>query len=99
MLTLFWMPCLVWLYAERCGNNIGFGFHGNPRTPFDSIVTAFEKTRTPIVAVDIPSGWNVMQGPGEHAYSPFAVVSLTAPKPCAHYYQGRHFLGGRFVPP
>lgn len=27
------------------------------------------------------------------------LVSLTAPKLCANYFNGKHFLGGRFVPP
>ena len=27
------------------------------------------------------------------------LISLTAPKLCAHYFKGKyHFLGGRFVP-
>jgi len=27
------------------------------------------------------------------------LVSLTAPKLCANYFNGKHFLGGRFIPP
>ena len=30
---------------------------------------------------------------------PDSLVSLTAPKEAAAFFQGRHFLGGRFVPP
>ena len=31
--------------------------------------------------------------------SPHAVISLTAPKLCMRGFAGRHFVGGRFVPP
>lgn len=32
-------------------------------------------------------------------FMPEALVSLTAPKKCAAFFRGRHYLGGRFVPP
>lgn len=37
-------------------------------------------------------------GPGKK-FHPQALISLTAPKPCTQYFQGRQFLGARFVPP
>jgi NAD(P)H-hydrate epimerase len=53
--------------------------------------------------VDIPSSWDVENGPPNSGpgkyFHPEALISLTAPKPCAQYFQGRQFLGGRFVPP
>ena len=30
---------------------------------------------------------------------PEVLVSLTAPKKCAAHFSGRHYVGGRFVPP
>ena len=79
----------------------GFSFHGEVRDPFKDVIKTFGQTKKPIVAVDIPSGWDVEQGPTEHIqYQPDVLVSLTAPKLCAKHFKGkRHFLGGRFVPP
>ncbi|KAI7855403.1 YjeF N-terminal domain-containing protein [Circinella umbellata] len=79
----------------------GFSFHGEVRDPFKDIIQTFEHTKKPIVAVDIPSGWDVEQGPTKHVqYHPDVLVSLTAPKLCVRHFKGkRHFLGGRFVPP
>ncbi|KAI8146656.1 YjeF-related protein [Fennellomyces sp. T-0311] len=79
----------------------GFSFHGEVREPFKQVIKTFEETKKPIVAVDIPSGWDVEQGPTDQVkYQPSVLVSLTAPKQCATHFKGkRHFLGGRFVPP
>lgn len=64
----------------------------------------------PVVAVDVPSGWDVERGPppgGEvgSRYVPDVLVSLTAPKGCVRWFTKqsgggkgkRHFVGGRFV--
>jgi NAD(P)H-hydrate epimerase len=49
--------------------------------------------------VDIPSGWDVENGPQEGCIEdPEVLISLTAPKLCAKHFKGRHFIGGRFVP-
>lgn len=44
-----------------------------------------------IVAVDIPSGWHVEQGPGDNpaALAPDMLVSLTAPKLAAQHFKVR----------
>lgn len=83
----------------------GFSFKGTPREPFASILSRLKQlqTHTTIIAVDVPSGWSV-NGPskgdtGQTEYLPQVLVSLTAPKPCARHYKGRHFVGGRFLPP
>jgi NAD(P)H-hydrate epimerase len=56
-----------------------------------------------VLSVDIPSSWDVENGPPKSGpgagFQPAALISLTAPKPCAQYFRGRQFLGGRFVPP
>ncbi|GAB5030888.1 nad h-hydrate epimerase-like [Nannochloropsis oceanica] len=78
----------------------GFGTKGALRAPFDAIMQRLTEITTPIVSVDIPSGWDVEQGDVYHtSFMPEALVSLTAPKRCAAFFRGRHYLGGRFVPP
>lgn len=53
--------------------------------------------------MDIPSSWDVERGPPSSGpgknFHPETLISLTAPKPCTQYFEGRQFLGGRFVPP
>jgi NAD(P)H-hydrate epimerase len=74
----------------------GFSFQGPPREPFKSIIQSFAQSSSPILSIDIPSGWDVDSG---DIYStnfvPHAVVSLTLPKLCMLKYEGLHFLGGR----
>ena len=79
----------------------GFSFRGVPRAPFDAILAALERpSRPPLVSVDVPSGWHVEDGPtGPAKLAPDVLVSLTAPKRCARHFAGRHYVGGRFVPP
>lgn len=80
----------------------GFSFTGAVRSPFDKIIEAIKASKVPVTSVDIPSSWDVESGPPEDGpgvgFMPDALVSLTAPKPCAKYFKGRHFLGGRFLP-
>ena len=78
----------------------GFSFAGDVRSPFDTILAEVKKIAIPIVAIDIPSGWDVelgnVSGLGLHAET---LISLTAPKLCARFFEGKtHWLGGRFVP-
>ena len=66
---------------------------------------------TTLVSVDVPSGWDVdgndgtttVAGGDEDAnantIAPDVLVSLTAPKLFARSFMGRHFVGGRFLPP
>lgn len=89
----------------------GFSFEPPVRAPFDRILDALAEANTPVVSVDIPSGWNVEKGRQElytqaedggrrevRTIDPQVLVSLTAPKEGAREYTGRHWLGGRFVP-
>ena len=61
------------------------------------------ETKTPVTSVDAPSSWNIEDGPPESGvgsnFNPGVLVSLTAPKPLVKHFKGRHFIGGRFVPP
>ncbi|MCJ1356364.1 MAG: hypothetical protein MMC33_006359 [Icmadophila ericetorum] len=81
----------------------GFSFSGEVRSPFDSIISAMQKASVPVTSVDAPSSWDIETGPPETGpgkdFMPQALISLTAPKPLVSFYQGRHFVGGRFLPP
>lgn len=55
-----------------------------------------------MTAVDAPSSWDIEHGPPESGhvgsnFNPAVLVSLTAPKPLAKHFKGRHFIGGRYV--
>ncbi|GMF70982.1 unnamed protein product [Aspergillus oryzae] len=60
-----------------------------------------EAASVPVLSVDAPSSWDIEGGPPKEGpgskFMPEYLISLTAPKPCVKYYQGRHFLGGRFL--
>ncbi|KAK9900114.1 YjeF N-terminal domain-like protein [Cystobasidium minutum MCA 4210] len=78
----------------------GFSFEGEPRAPFDIVIEALKKTDKPILSVDIPSAWNVEKGdPDGKYFTPDVLISLTAPKAGVKEFKGRHYLGGRFIPP
>lgn len=83
-----------------------FGFSFNPpvRPPFDELLDYLSQNNgkvAPIISVDIPSGWDVDEGPTSgSALQPKMLISLTAPKPCALHFDGKdkiHYLGGRFI--
>lgn len=78
----------------------GFSFKPPVREAFVPIIRLLESTTTPICSIDIPSGWDVENGPpSEGGIRPEMLVSLTAPKMCAQKFNGKfHYLGGRFVP-
>ncbi|ODQ82774.1 hypothetical protein BABINDRAFT_56736 [Babjeviella inositovora NRRL Y-12698] len=78
----------------------GFSFSPPIREPFGSIIDMLIRNEfdKPIVSVDIPSGWNVDEGPvHDISIQPSMLVSLTAPKPCSLRFTGIHYLGGRFI--
>lgn len=79
----------------------GFSFKGEPRPPFASMLQALQAAPAlKLVSVDIPSGWDVEKGDVTgHSLRPDVLVSLTAPKKAAATFVGRHYVGGRFVPP
>ncbi len=82
----------------------GFNFSGaGVRPPYAALVdllatrACFDK----LLSVDVPSGWtvDVPAGGQTSRVAPDAVISLTAPKMCMMGFEGRHFVGGRFIPP
>lgn len=90
----------------------GFSFSGAPREPFATALQRIQQAQHQneqqqpqrhapmIISVDIPSGWNVNEGDSlGTGFMPDVLVSLTAPKRAAQFFTGRHFVGGRFLPP
>lgn len=79
----------------------GFSFQKPLREPFPSIISQMEETKVPVLSIDAPSSWDIQEGPPKEGpgakFMPGALISLTAPKPCVKWYQGRHFVGGRFL--
>ncbi|TLS22261.1 uncharacterized protein PpBr36_09847 [Pyricularia pennisetigena] len=78
----------------------GFSFSGEVREPFPAIIRALAETKVPVTSVDAPSSWDIENGPPEPGqvgsnFNPAVLVSLTAPKPLAKHFKGRHFVGGR----
>jgi NAD(P)H-hydrate epimerase len=94
---------LVVSHAVVLDAMFGFSFRGAPRAPFDELLEMLDHHNSPpaIVAVDIPSGWDVDEGDIKGTgMRPEVLVSLTAPKLGAKTFTGaHHFVGGRFVPP
>ena len=76
----------------------GFSFSGEVRAPFDEIIGRLTTTKTPVLSVDVPSSWTIDDSASDNEFKPAALISLSAPKPCSRDFQGRHFLGGRFMP-
>nr|CAG4637977.1 EOG090X0AXR [Chydorus sphaericus] len=81
----------------------GFSFTPPIRAQFVEIIRNIANTSTPVCSIDIPSGWDVEKGPTgsiRENVKPTILISLTAPKLCAQYFQGgHHYLGGLFIPP
>lgn len=78
----------------------GFSFKPPIREPFPAVIELLKNTKIPVTSVDIPSSWDVDNGPGNeesNVFHPDVLVSLTAPKPAAQFFKGRHFVGGRFI--
>lgn len=83
----------------------GFSFKPPIRPPFNDLIgflSANHNKMPPIISIDIPSGWDVDDGPinDETNIKPTMLISLTAPKPCAKFFNSSevvHYLGGRFI--
>lgn len=82
-----------------------FGFSYKPpvrNEEYVKLLKYMRETSKPVVSIDVPSGWDVNEGPRateECIRQPSCLISLTAPKLCARHFEGRyHYLGGRFCP-
>lgn len=76
----------------------GYSFNGSIRPPFDDVIKAFGKIKSPIISVDVPSGWVVDENKIKYEFTPSVLISLGVPKICSEDYDGEHYLGGRFMP-
>lgn len=98
---IYTKPMTSWVVLDGL---FGFSFRGLPREPLATVLRELAElsNKLHVFSIDIPSGWNVENGP-PHDEETFVrsvgLISLTAPKKCAKYFKQRHYLGGRFVPP
>ena len=76
----------------------GFSFKGEIRQPFKNIIDELNKFQDKIISIDIPSGFDIENGNINNTFQPNYLISLTLPKLCSKNFNGKHFLGGRFVP-
>lgn len=53
---------------------LGYNIEGNPRNSFARMITAANKSKVPILAIDLPSGLDATTG---HAYNPCIVATTT----------------------
>jgi len=100
------MPSQLESYDAIVDAIFGFSFKGEPREPFGTILRQLKEAQESdndqqtIFSVDVPSGWNVDEGDvAKTGFLPDILISLTAPKLCSKEFKGRHFIGGRFLPP
>jgi NAD(P)H-hydrate epimerase len=76
----------------------GYSFKGDIRAPFDTLIPTLNKSGVPIVAIDIPSGWDVEEGDKQgRGLNAAMLISLTLPKKGVKDFKNVHYLGGRFV--
>lgn len=59
----------------------GFGFKGEPRSPYKEIIDFMRESSSPVVSVDVPSGWPIDDKPDPSAINPALLISLSAPVP------------------
>lgn len=97
------MPSEISSYDGIVDAIFGFSFKGEPREPFATALKSImeaQQAGVPVISVDVPSGWNVDEGDiSGLGFIPEVLVSLTTPKESARSFKGRHFVGGRFLPP
>lgn len=86
----------------------GYSFSGKSgiREPFKIVIETVKKpeySSIPVVSIDIPSGWEIdtvdIDENLKLGLRCDILVSLPSPKLCSLNFKGRHFIGGRFMPP
>mmetsp|Transcript_33506 Transcript_33506/g.40606 ORF Transcript_33506/g.40606 Transcript_33506/m.40606 type:complete len:458 (-) Transcript_33506:550-1923(-) len=81
----------------------GFSFSGDVRPPFKTILKRIWNYEggAKVMSVDVPSGWDVDEGDiHDTKFMPDILISLTTPKLSSKLFEGgRHFIGGRCLPP
>jgi len=77
---------------------LGYGSRGNPREPVAGLICRANDSRIPILAVDIPSGFDATSGePGEPCITAKATVTFGLPKTGFLNPRGRKFLGDIYL--
>ncbi|WBY59948.1 pyridoxal 5'-phosphate synthase [Plasmodium yoelii yoelii] len=78
----------------------GFSFSGEPRSPFDALISMINNSKKEVVSIDVPSGTNIDKGAKDVKLCVESEmnISLMLPKEGLRNYTKKHFLGGRFLP-
>lgn len=77
----------------------GFPFEGEMRQPYKTFIHLFKEFENKIFSIDIPSGWDANEGNIKNLFYPKYLISLGLAKRFSQKFTGRHFMGGRFIPP
>lgn len=68
------------------------------KQPYREFIHAFADLQKKVFSVSIPSGWSVDKGNTFNLFIPKFVISIGIPFDGMEEFNGRHFLGGRFIP-
>ena len=71
----------------------GTGFHGEPREPFGSIISAINESGVKIVSIDVPSGANATDGSAEIAIKADMTIAISTLKYCHVLPPANEFCG------
>lgn len=77
----------------------GFPFEGEMREPYKTYIPELRQVENKIFSIDIPSGWDANDGNIKNLFYPKYLISLGLAKKFSQQFKGRHFMGGRFIPP
>jgi NAD(P)H-hydrate epimerase len=84
---------------------LGYNSKGNPREPIATIIREANRSRVPLLAVDLPSGLDATSGePGDPCIEAKATITMSFPKagflnPRAKGFVGELWLGDLSLPP
>jgi len=77
---------------------IGYGLRGDPRAPLSDWIQAANRSKIPVLALDVPSGLDVTSGiPGEPCIRTDATLTLALPKKGLLMMSAKRFVGELFV--
>lgn len=71
----------------------GTGFHGEPKAPFDEIISAVNSTSVTVVSVDVPSGANATDGSTELSIKADLTIAISTLKYCHVLPPANEFCG------
>lgn len=76
----------------------GFGFTGQPKSPFKEIIDLMKDSQKPVISVDVPSGWPIEDVPSKDSLKPHMLISLSAPVHTCIKYIWLELFRRRFAP-